>query len=131
MGICLSWYSVLTTSQNCRTIDYDFNIPLKDKIDYESTILNLDKINFKSNKEQILEYYAMRYIYYNHDALFEDYSNFVKNDKYNWDSYDSTDFYNYLLKRNIHSKIDILEKRLEKFIISNDYHLSKKHNYIW
>ena len=34
-----------------QTIDYDFNIHTKDKIDYEH--LNLDKINFKSNKEQI------------------------------------------------------------------------------
>jgi len=118
---------VLTATRNCRTINYDFNVHSKNKDDYEKNILNLKNISFNSKKNEIIEYYSMNYLFFNHDAIFKNYSDFVKDPKYNWDSYDTPEFYKFLTNNVDDFEMNEINKKLERFLNSGDYHLSRIH----
>ena len=115
---------VLTASRNCPTSNYDFNIHSKNLKDYKNKILNLKKGRKKSfSKNEIIEFYSMRYVYFNHNNFYEKFSHFLNNAKYNWDDYDSENFYNFITKNFSKEDFNSMTIKLEKF-------LKNKSNYL-
>ena len=119
---------VVMATKNCSTSNYTFNILPKDFKDYEDTLKNLDKISHKINKNEILEYYFMKYIYHDYNAFFEKFGNFINAKKNNFDSYDGFEFYDYWIKnindKNLKNMINIFEN----FYDSNEHSLNISHN---
>lgn len=99
---------------------YDFNKHISNYRDYKKTIKNLDKLNFSINRNKVLEFYYIHYIYCDKNWFFdyEDMMRFLGNYHLQW----SSKIYNYWLKYSNKSKnFDIyFEKSIEKFILSND-----------
>lgn len=118
----------LTATENHRTAKYNFNINSKNLEDYKQKILNLDKIKYYRDKNEIIEFYSMRYIYNSHDSLLKIFSNFLNNKNFTFDNYDSTHFYEYLVKNLETEHIKDMNLTLDRFFTSNDYMLSDTHN---
>ena len=64
---------VINNSLNNPHIAYGFNLHSKDDDDYRRLLLGLDAIEFSIPKEQVFEYYFMRYIYNTEDLFFDSY----------------------------------------------------------
>lgn len=119
---------VLTATKNCTTINYDFNIHSQNVEDYEYKIKNLDKINFKINREEILEYYFMMSVYKN-SGEFMNFADFLKEND-NWESLFSEKIYGFFLKRWSEKFHQNTFKTLENFYNSNDHFLDYRHSKI-
>tara|TARA_Y100000590_G_C15742395_1_gene1020743 strand:- start:4188 stop:5846 length:1659 start_codon:yes stop_codon:yes gene_type:complete len=117
---------VIVATKNCPTSKYSFNILPKDLKDYENILRNLDKIDHKINKNEVLEYYFMRYIYHNYNHYFEDFGDFVK--KNSFDHYDNFRFYNYWVNNLNIQKINNITTVFDKFYNSNEHSLNISHN---
>ena len=91
-------------------------------------LLNLDKIKYQRDQNEIIEFYSMRYIFNSHDGLLKIFSNFLNNEKYTFDHYDSTHFYEYLVNNLNNEHIKDMNLTLDKFFNSSDYMLSDLHN---
>lgn len=64
---------VINASQNNPHIAYDFNLHAKDVEDYRHLLLGLDRLDFTIDKQQVYEYYFMRYIYNTENLFFNSY----------------------------------------------------------
>lgn len=64
---------VINASQNNPHIAYDFNLHAKDVEDYRRLLTGLDQLEFTIDKQQVFEYYFMRYIYNTEDLFFNSY----------------------------------------------------------
>lgn len=117
---------VLTASNCCPTINYDFNIHSKNLSEYKKNLLNLKNLKKSIDKNEIIQYYFMRYIYNNFDCFNEEHSNFLSHDN-TYDEYDSHKFYKYLLQSLNKEKIDNMEMIFKNFFESSDYHLNSLH----
>lgn len=62
---------VINASQNNPHIAYDFNLHAKDVEEYRSLLVGLDQLDFTIDKQQVYEYYFMRYIYNTEDLFFD------------------------------------------------------------
>ena len=58
-------------------VSYDFNLHPKTVNEYEKILLNLDKINFEIDKNQVYEYYFMKNILNQKSWIFNDYDNCI------------------------------------------------------
>jgi hypothetical protein len=119
---------VLTATKNHRTANYNFNINSNNLDEYKKKLLNLDKIKYQRDQNEIIEFYSMRYIFNSHDGLLKIFSNFLNNEKYTFDHYDSTHFYEYLVNNLNNEHIKDMNLTLDKFFNSSDYMLSDLHN---
>ena len=114
----------MTASRNCPTINYNFNIHSKNLKDYKYKILNLKKKRKNIfSKNEIIEFYSMRYIYFSHNNFYEKFSHFINNSQYNWDDYDSENFYNFIVKNFSKDDFISMTSKLENF-------LKNKSNYL-
>jgi len=120
---------VLTGSNNCPTINYDFNIHSKTKSEYEQNLMNLKNLKLEIKQNEITQYYFMRYIYNSFDHFFDGNSNFLKDNNI-FDDYETDKFYNYLMKNLNQKKISEVECIFDNFLRSNDYHLNSSHSNI-
>ena len=66
-------------------ISFDFDLNPRTKWQYDDLIMNLDKINKTVNIEEIYQYYAIAYLYYDRDSRFG--SKFFINDELNKDNW--------------------------------------------
>lgn len=64
---------VINASQNNPHIAYDFNLHAKDAEDYGRLLESLETLEFCIDKQQVYEYYFMRYIYNTEDMFFSCY----------------------------------------------------------
>ena len=64
---------VIIASQTNPHIAYDFNLHAKDVEDYRRMLLGLGSLDFKIDRQQVYEYYFMRYIYNTEDLFFDSY----------------------------------------------------------
>lgn len=65
---------VINVSLNNPHVAYDFNLHAKDIDDYRRMLLELDKVDFEIDTQQVYEYYYMRYIYNTEDMFFDSYA---------------------------------------------------------
>ena len=110
---------VITASQNCPTIKYNFNIHSKNKSEYKKTLLTLKKRKVKFNKNKLREFYYMNFVYHNQNNLLENYTNFNKIHK-NWDLYWSEKFYEFWYKNWSKRDHEKMYKIMNNFIKSKD-----------
>ena len=118
---------VLTANTNCPTGDYDFNIHSKNLDEYKENLLNLKNLKISIDKDQVLQYYFMRYVYNNYDCFNSEHSKFMELSNAAYDDYDTNKFYKYLLENLNEEKINEIAKVFNKFIVSNDYCLNSLH----
>ncbi len=118
---------VILATKNHHYKDYNFYIQPKSREDYENMIYNLKKNYNKSfSKQEIYEYYFMKFIFNGVNNVLYNYSDFLKNHSY--DEYDSVKFYKYFMESHNSNKLKDLNKKLELFINSKDFFLNPIHN---
>ena len=118
---------VVMATKNCPTSNYSFNILPDNFNDYENILKNLKNIKFKINRNEVLEYYFMKYIYNDYNSLFEGFSNFLDRNN-NFDAYANFKFYDYWIRN-----VDMIAKEkmvnvFHNFYLSNDHSLNLSHN---
>jgi hypothetical protein len=69
---------VINNSLNNPHIAYNFNLHSKDVEDYRRLLLGLDTLDFNIDKQQVYEYYFMRYMYNTEDLFFNSYDATVR-----------------------------------------------------
>jgi hypothetical protein len=69
---------VINNSLNNPHIAYNFNLHSKDVEDYRSLLLALDNLDFSIDKQQVYEYYFMRYMYNTEDLFFNSYETTIE-----------------------------------------------------
>ncbi len=69
---------VINNSLNNPHIAYNFNLHSKDVEDYRHLLLSLGTLDFTIDKQQVYEYYFMRYMYNTEDLFFNSYDATVK-----------------------------------------------------
>tara|TARA_B100001027_G_C16266293_1_gene332299 strand:- start:2854 stop:4503 length:1650 start_codon:yes stop_codon:yes gene_type:complete len=112
---------VLTASNNCPTIDFNFNHHSSSKKKYEENLMNLDKIKVEIDRDEIINYYLAKYLIFNHNNLMKNFSNFLEDQTKNWDSYDTDDFYEYIYNTITKEDIVIMKNNIQNFIQSKEY----------
>ena len=115
---------VLTATNSCPTMNFDFNCHSSSRQNYEKNLMNLDKIKIQVNRDEVVNYYIAKYLIFNHDNLMKYFSKFLEDPTKNFDSYDSFDFYEYVYKNTTKQDIEQMKSDLEKFINSNEYILA-------
>jgi hypothetical protein len=111
----------ITASNNNPQINYNFNIHPKNLNDLKKIIINLKKYNRKINisKNQIYEYYFMKYIYFNKNWLFINYNKLIKDLGYHEQFH--VKVYDYWIKNWSSKKHVKINSRLKKFIYSDHF----------
>ena len=112
---------VLTATNSCPTMNFNFNYHSLNKKNYEENLMNLNNINLKIDRNEVIKFYISRYLIFNHDNLMKNFSNFLNDTSKNFDSYDSYDFYEYVYNNITKKDIMIMKKDIENFIKSNEY----------
>jgi hypothetical protein len=69
---------VINNSLNNPHIAYNFNLHSKDVEDYRRLLLGLDTLDFKIDKQQVYEYYFMRFMYNTEDLFFDSYDTTIE-----------------------------------------------------
>lgn len=69
---------VINNSLNNPHIAYDFNLHSKDVEDYRRLLLDLDHLDFQIDKQQVYEYYFMRFMYNTEDLFFDSYDTTIE-----------------------------------------------------
>lgn len=59
-------------------INYNFNLHPKTLNEYKNILLNLDKVNYKIDMEEVYEFYYMKNIYHSGSWLLSEYENFIE-----------------------------------------------------
>lgn len=68
---------VINASQNNPHVAYDFNLHPKDVAEYRRMLHGLDTLDLRIDRDQIYEYYYMRYIHHTGDLFFDSYDSMV------------------------------------------------------
>ncbi len=116
---------VLTATNSCPTMNFNFNYHSLNKKNYEENIMNLNKIKMQINRDEIIKFYISKYLIYNHDNLMKNFSKFLEDPTKNFDSYDSCDFYEYIYKNTTKQDIEQMKSNLNRFINSKEYILTE------
>jgi hypothetical protein len=69
---------VINASRNNPHVEYNFSLSPKSRDEYWQTLLNIENLNMRIPKEEILEYYFMHHIYPVKSLLFYDYEKYLK-----------------------------------------------------
>ena len=102
------------------------HIHSKDVDDYRNILLNLKKINFKIDKEQVYEYYFMKNIYNTENMFLKNY-NLTINEIGGYDKQFTSIIYYKWLEEWTEEKHDFILKIIKEFIESNDFRINHKH----
>lgn len=69
---------VINNSLNNPHVAYNFNLHSKDVEDYRRLLLGLDTLDFNIDKQQVYEYYFMRFMYNTEDLFFDSYDTAIE-----------------------------------------------------
>jgi hypothetical protein len=69
---------VINNSLNNPHIAYDFNLHSRDVEDYRRLLLGLESLDFHIDKQQVYEYYFMRFMYNTEDLFFDSYDTTIE-----------------------------------------------------
>ena len=113
---------VINATKNHPGRKYDFSITPKSKKEYGSILKNLDNLKFKINKDEILEYYYLRFIYNGSYNWLVNYTEVLKEFK-EWSNIYNDKFYNFYMKKFDKIKYTKNSKKYLDFINSNNYRI--------
>lgn len=117
---------VINASQNNPHIAYDFNLHVKDVADYRRLLIGLDQLNFAIDKQQVYEYYFMRYIFNTEDLFYSRY-NTKLDEPCNYDQQFTPVAYDQWLDEWTPEKHQAIISALQSFIKSGDFRMDYKH----
>ena len=101
---------------------YDFITTPRSQKEYIDTIKNLKDLNCKINKEEIYEYYYIRFIKNGSLNWMVDYSRAIKKFKY-WSAMFSNKFYEFYMNEFKQKKFKYTSKKYLEYINSNQYRI--------
>ncbi len=113
---------VINASTNNPFRDYNFSITPKTKKEYEYILKNLRKIKQKINKEEIREYYYLRFIYNASWNWLINYKDLMNNFKF-WSDIFNYNFYKYYMDRFKKDEFNQKIIRYKRFLNSKEYRL--------
>ena len=108
---------------------YDFIITPKSQKEYRYTLKNLKNLNCKinkKNKQNIYEYYYIRFIKNSSLNWMVDYSRAIKRFKY-WSAMFSNEFYEFYMNEFKEDKFRNNSKKYLEYINSNQYRIKSNH----
>jgi hypothetical protein len=117
---------VINASLNNPHINYDFNIHVSNIENYKRILTNLKKIKINIRKNEIYQYYAMRFLNSKIDYIFEDTNKIFKKYDYKIESLPS-DIYDDFIKYWSLSRHNKILNTVNNFFNSGHYQLQKKH----
>ncbi len=117
---------VINASQNNPHIAYDFNLHAKDVEDYRRLLMGLDQLDFAIDKQQVFEYYFMRYIYNTEDLFFNSYTTTV-DELGGYDRQFTPAVYEKWVSEWSHEKHSAILLALQSFIQSSDFRMDYRH----
>ena len=117
---------VINASRNNPHIAYDFNLHAKDVEDYRRLLIGLDELNFTIDKQQVYEYYFMRYIFNTEDLFFNDYKTTI-DQLGGYDNQFCLLVYEIWLKEWNLEKHRAIISSLQSFIHSGDFRMDYRH----
>ena len=113
---------VINATKNVPNKIYKFSIIPKSKRDYKKKLYRLDRINYKKNEDEILEYYFVRYIYNDSKNWLFDWSNLLQTFK-TWDRIYHFNLYKYYVNNFSMHNFEKKKKLLLDFINSKEYRI--------
>lgn len=117
---------VINASQNNPHIAYDFNLHAKDVEDYRRLLIGLDQLDFTIDKQQVHEYYFMRYIYNTENLFFDNYDA-TMNELGGYSQQFTPAIYEKWLNEWCHEKHQRITSALRLFIQSGDFRMDYRH----
>jgi len=117
---------VINASMNNPHVAYNFNIHAKDVDHYRNLLLSIDDIKIKINKEEIYEYYFMKFIFNTENIFFEDYEGFLR-DIGGYNNQFGPISYKKWLSDWTPEKHSEISESIRKFISSGDYRMDSRH----
>ncbi|TRZ93416.1 MAG: hypothetical protein D4R84_10355 [Rhodocyclaceae bacterium] len=117
---------MINASQNNPHIAYDFNLHAKDIEDYRRMIMGLNQLDFAIDKQQVYEYYFMRYIFNTKDLFFDSYGKTI--DKLGgYEQQFTPAAYEQWLDEWTPEKHQAITSALESFIQTGDFRMDYRH----
>ena len=116
---------VINATKNHPQRSYDFCITPQTKKEYEHMLKNLKNLKYKINKNEIYEYYYIRFIYNSSFNWLVDYKDILKKFK-NWSNIYNFEFYRYYMETFNIKKFEYKSKKYLSFINSNEYRIRDK-----
>lgn len=117
---------VINASQNNPHIAYDFNLHAKDVDDYRRLLMGLDWLEFKIEKQQVYEYYFMRYIFNTENLFFDNYGRTLE-ELGGYDGQFTPAIYEKWLAQWTPEKHGVATTALQSFIKSGDFRMDYRH----
>jgi hypothetical protein len=117
---------VVNASRNNPHIAYDFNLHPSNVADYRSLLMDLDHLDFRIDKTQVLEYYFMRYIYNTENWLFDDYNAMIRQIGGYYEQLTPKVYEQWLNAWSPEKHLETL-RALERFVDSGDFRLDYTH----
>lgn len=117
---------VITASICNPTIAYNFNIHPKTIEEYSDVLMNLKSQEITINKNQVYQYYYMKFIHNNENWLFNNYSEMIS-ELGGYENQFKLQVYDYFLRDLTEEKHNKICKTINNFIESGDFHLNKSH----
>ncbi len=115
---------VITCALKNPYVAFNFNIHAKSKTNFNKILNHLDKTKFKIKKKEIYAYYAMKVINQNRNFIIENHDKMIKFVG-GYDGQFTPKLYNYWLEKFNQNKHLKLIKKIEKFIESKEYTISR------
>jgi hypothetical protein len=120
---------VINASKNNPHINYNFNIHASSISNYRNILLNLNKIKLNIKKNEIYEYYGMRFLASKISYIFEDNDSFLN--KYNYEVHSMPfKFYSDFVNQWTEERHKKIINNINNFIRSKCYNMQKKHT-LW
>ncbi len=117
---------VINASINNPHIAYNFNLHPKTIAEYQKLLLGLDDLTFTINKQEVYEYYFMRFIFNTQNIFFNDYDKLLI-DIGGYSNQFKPEIYDVWQQEFTQEKHQMICKALENFINSSDFRMDYSH----
>jgi len=118
---------VINASINNPHIAYDFNMHPRSVDEYASLLENLNSIDFRIDRAQVLEYYFMKFIFNSDNLFFGDYHAFI-NSVGGYHAQFTVAAYSYWLSEWSNKKHKRILDDISRFIDSGDFRMDSRHS---
>lgn len=117
---------VINASQNNPHIAYDFNLHPKTVDEYRHLLINLEDLEFNIKKEQVYEYYFMKFIFNTQNLFFNDHQKTIKK-MGGYRNQFTSNIYDMWQKEFTQQKHQHIVNSINNFIESGDFRMNHSH----
>jgi hypothetical protein len=117
---------VINNSLNNPHIAYNFNLHPRDVEDYRHLLLNLDTLDFNIDRQEVYEYYFMRFLYNTEDLFFDSYDDAIDRLGGYSEQFTSAIYEKWLEEWSLNKHNSILSA-LQTYIRSGDFRMDYRH----